>query len=58
MLYYSTGSDDTPRVVVPHDEDLKYRILYEAHDVPVWSSGLAEISRGRYSARLDRGRVE
>ncbi|KAE9003120.1 hypothetical protein PR002_g17429 [Phytophthora rubi] len=34
MLYYSTGSDDTPRVVVPHDEDLKYRILYEAHDVP------------------------
>ncbi|KAE9020813.1 hypothetical protein PR002_g12438 [Phytophthora rubi] len=34
MLYYSTGSDDTPRAVVPHDEDLKNRILYEAHDVP------------------------
>ncbi|GMG18412.1 unnamed protein product [Phytophthora fragariaefolia] len=31
LLYYSTGSDDPPRVVVPHDEDLKYRILYEAH---------------------------
>uniref|UniRef100_H3GFV1 Integrase zinc-binding domain-containing protein n=1 Tax=Phytophthora ramorum TaxID=164328 RepID=H3GFV1_PHYRM len=24
--------EDTPRIVVPHDEDLKYRILYEAHD--------------------------
>jgi hypothetical protein len=32
LLYYSTGAEDTPRVVVPHDEDLKYRILYEAHD--------------------------
>jgi hypothetical protein len=31
LLYYSTGAEDTPRVVVPHDEDLKYRILYEAH---------------------------
>jgi len=30
--YYSTGAEDTPHVVVPHDEDLKYRILYEAHD--------------------------
>ncbi|GMF60137.1 unnamed protein product [Phytophthora fragariaefolia] len=27
LPYYSTGSDDPPRVVVPHDEDLKYRIL-------------------------------
>ncbi|GMF53805.1 unnamed protein product [Phytophthora fragariaefolia] len=35
LLYYSTGSDDPPRVVVSHDEDLKYRILYEAHDTPV-----------------------
>ncbi|GMG17371.1 unnamed protein product [Phytophthora fragariaefolia] len=35
QLYYSTGSDDTPWVVVPHDEDLKYRIFYEAHDTPV-----------------------
>ena len=35
LLYYSTGSDDPPRVAVPHDEDLKYRILYEAHDTPV-----------------------
>ncbi|KAE9253876.1 hypothetical protein PF004_g1279 [Phytophthora fragariae] len=34
MLYYSTGSDDTPRAVVPNDEDLKYRILYESHNVP------------------------
>ncbi|POM60516.1 Pol protein, partial [Phytophthora palmivora] len=32
---YSTGTDDTPRVVVPHDEELKYRFLYEAHNVPL-----------------------
>ncbi|GMF58180.1 unnamed protein product [Phytophthora fragariaefolia] len=35
LLYYSTGSDDPPRIVVPHDEDLKYRILYEANDTLV-----------------------
>jgi hypothetical protein len=36
LLYYSTGAVDTPRVVVPHDdEDLKYRILFEAHDTPL-----------------------
>ena len=35
LLYYSTDPEDTPRVVVPHDEDLKYRILYEVHDTPV-----------------------
>ncbi|GMF63288.1 unnamed protein product [Phytophthora fragariaefolia] len=35
LLYYGTGSKDPPRVVVPHDENLKYRILYEAHDTPV-----------------------
>ena len=32
LLCYSTDVDDTPRIVVPHDEELKYRILYEAHD--------------------------
>ncbi|GMF37902.1 unnamed protein product [Phytophthora fragariaefolia] len=35
LLYHSTRSDDPPRVVVPHDDDLTYRILYEAHDTPV-----------------------
>ncbi|GMF52145.1 unnamed protein product [Phytophthora fragariaefolia] len=35
LLYYSTGSDDPPRVVSRHDEDFKYRILYEANDTPV-----------------------
>jgi hypothetical protein len=35
LLYYSTGAEETPRVVVPHDEDLKYRILYEAHDAAI-----------------------
>ncbi|GMF45064.1 unnamed protein product [Phytophthora fragariaefolia] len=35
LLYYSTVSDDPPRVVDPQDEDLKYLIMYEAHDTPV-----------------------
>ncbi|KAG3136112.1 hypothetical protein PI126_g17957 [Phytophthora idaei] len=35
LLYYSTDPEDVPRVVVPHDEDLKYRILYEVHDTSV-----------------------
>ncbi|KAG2973758.1 hypothetical protein PC121_g23681 [Phytophthora cactorum] len=35
LLHYSTDPEDAPRVVVPHDEDLKYRILYEVHDTPV-----------------------
>ena len=32
LLCYSTDMEDTPRIVAPHDEDLKYRILYEAND--------------------------
>ena len=32
LLCYSTDAGDTPRIVVPHDEELKYRILFEAHD--------------------------
>ena len=32
LFLYCTDAADTPRIVVPHDEDLKYRILYEAHD--------------------------
>ncbi|KAG3147925.1 hypothetical protein PI126_g12680 [Phytophthora idaei] len=35
LLYYSTDSEDAPRVVVRHDEDVKYRVLYEVHDTPV-----------------------
>ncbi|KAG2769368.1 hypothetical protein PC116_g1552 [Phytophthora cactorum] len=35
LLYYSTDPEDAPRVDVPHDGDLKYRILYEVHDTPV-----------------------
>ncbi|KAG3076269.1 hypothetical protein PI125_g21548 [Phytophthora idaei] len=35
LLYYSTDPEEAPRVVVPHDEDLKYRILSEVHDTPV-----------------------
>ena len=32
LLYYCTDAVDRPRIVVHHDEELKYRILYEAHD--------------------------
>ena len=35
LLCYSTDMEDTPRIVVPHDEELKYRILYKAHDTAV-----------------------
>ena len=32
LFYYCTDAADPPRIAFPHDEDLKYRILYEAHD--------------------------
>ena len=32
LLCYRTDVADTARILVPHDEDLKYRILVEAHD--------------------------
>ena len=32
LLCYCTDVKDAHRIVVPHDEDLKYRILCEAHD--------------------------
>ena len=35
MLCYSTDVEDTPRIVVPHDMELKYRTLYKAHDTAV-----------------------
>ncbi|KAG2910637.1 hypothetical protein PC119_g20713 [Phytophthora cactorum] len=35
LLYYNTDPEDVARVVVPHDEELKYRIFYEVHDTHV-----------------------
>ena len=32
LLCYRTDIEDNSRIAVPHDEELKYRILYEAHD--------------------------
>ena len=32
LLRYRTDVADTARIFVPHGEDLKYRILFEAHD--------------------------
>jgi hypothetical protein len=35
LLYYSVDPNDPPRIVVPLDEDLRTRILYEFHDSPM-----------------------
>ena len=32
LLGHLTDIEDNPRFAVPHDEELKYRILYDAHD--------------------------
>ncbi|GMG17932.1 unnamed protein product [Phytophthora fragariaefolia] len=32
LTYYQVDGDDEPRIVVPNDEDLRHRVLYEAHD--------------------------
>ncbi|KAE9198507.1 hypothetical protein PF005_g16115 [Phytophthora fragariae] len=35
LLYYQVEVGDEPRIVVPNDEDLRHRVLYEAHDTPL-----------------------
>ncbi|KAE9000695.1 hypothetical protein PR001_g18720 [Phytophthora rubi] len=35
LLYYQVDGGDEPRLVVPNDEDLRHRVLYEAHDTPL-----------------------
>ncbi|KAE9324999.1 hypothetical protein PR003_g16594 [Phytophthora rubi] len=35
LLYYQVDEGDEPRIVVPNDEDLRHRVLYEAHDTPL-----------------------
>ena len=35
LLCYRTDAVDTPRIIVPHDEELKYRILYEVDDAAI-----------------------
>ncbi|KAE9162993.1 hypothetical protein PF005_g30626 [Phytophthora fragariae] len=35
LLYYQVDGGDEPRIVVPNDEDLCHRVLYEAHDTPL-----------------------
>ena len=32
LLCYRTDIEDNPRIAVPLDEELKYRIFYEAHE--------------------------
>lgn len=35
LLYYQVHPGDPPRLVVPNDEDLKYKLVYEVHDTPM-----------------------
>ncbi|KAE9022197.1 hypothetical protein PR003_g9909 [Phytophthora rubi] len=35
LLYYQVNGGDEARIVVPNDEDLRHRVLYEAHDTPL-----------------------
>ncbi|KAE8901553.1 hypothetical protein PF003_g14374 [Phytophthora fragariae] len=35
FLYYQVDRGDEPRIVVPNDEDLRHRVLYEDHDTPL-----------------------
>ncbi|KAE9266251.1 hypothetical protein PF001_g30559 [Phytophthora fragariae] len=35
LLYCQVEGGDEPRIVVPNDEDLRHRVLYEAHDTPL-----------------------
>ncbi|GMF44420.1 unnamed protein product [Phytophthora fragariaefolia] len=35
LLYYQVDGGDEPRIVVPNDENLRHRVLYEAHDTPL-----------------------
>ncbi|GMF20244.1 unnamed protein product [Phytophthora fragariaefolia] len=35
LLYYQVDGGDEPQIVVPNDEDLRHRVLYEAHDTPL-----------------------
>ena len=35
LLYYQVHPGDSPRVVVPNVEDLKYKLVYEVHDTPM-----------------------
>ncbi|CAI5711096.1 unnamed protein product [Peronospora effusa] len=35
LLYYTAVHNDTPRVVVPPQHDLRLRIMFECHDAPI-----------------------
>ncbi|KAE9005462.1 hypothetical protein PR001_g17446 [Phytophthora rubi] len=35
LLYYQVDGGDEPRIVVPNNEDLRHRVLYEAYDTPL-----------------------
>uniref|UniRef100_H3H3W5 Integrase catalytic domain-containing protein n=2 Tax=Phytophthora ramorum TaxID=164328 RepID=H3H3W5_PHYRM len=35
LLYYQVDESDEPRIVVPNDENVRHRVLYEAHDTPL-----------------------
>ena len=52
LLCYRTDISDTPRIIVPHDEELKYRILYEVHDTAISGHLGSEKTYGLVSQRF------
>ena len=49
LLYYRTDVANPPRIAVPHDEDLKYRNLYEVHDTAIGGDLGRERPMGQYA---------
>ena len=49
LLCYRTDLADTARIVVPHNEDLKYRILFEAYDTALSEHLVREKTYGSVS---------
>ncbi|KAE9101286.1 hypothetical protein PF005_g14743 [Phytophthora fragariae] len=50
LLYYQVDGGDEPRIVIPNDEDLRHRVLYEAHDTPLsghmgWEKTYTSVAR-------------
>ena len=58
-LFYKTQEDDEPRLVIPDDEDLKNRVIYENHDVlsaghPGYYKTYLAVQKKYYWPRMDQ----
>ena len=57
LLCYRTDVAETTRIVVPHNEDVKYRILFEAHDTALsghlgWEKTYGSVSQHYWWPKL------